>query len=1341
MRNLELLLSSHIDGLSELEGCHELSVDYDTGRVYLTTRDSKVICLDPQAQEILWTLSLVEQGYATPSEGSVIIAIQHLPDQQSVCVATGRGDVLLYNTLSCELECVGSVESGLTSMTWSPDQQLLVLSTGASTLILMTKDFDPIIETAMHPQEFGEQQPITVGWGKKETQFHGTAGKQAAVRTMEDVKPALAWDDMKVRVSWRGDGQFFTVSAISPDTGVRKLRIWSRDCILQYTSEDLNGLEQALSWKPSGSLIVVSQRLEDRHDVIFFEKNGLRHGEFTLPFDKMAVKVCEILWNTESSVMAVWLEDLHSEAGQAPCSYVQLWTVGNYHWYLKQSLDFPASDRLTAMQWDPEHGYRLHIITQSARYLQYTWSWATNHSKGTDCSDDAYVAVIDGDKVLMTPFRKMVVPPPISAYTMHLPKPVNQVCFAPPPHSNKMAALMSDGKIAIYVKSAGENHSSDIDSTVRLVAAGGNGFKAMVTPHSLKAVLCIEDESGSPLVHSYPSQYHHLQWVSSQTFILISSDPGGVGSTLHRVSLSEEDVEMPKLCVKSQSTIFGQVYRVSCNPSTETIAVQLVDGSVVTTDNEPIVKLPQPCTQMALCTMGGQEVVLGLTERYRFYINETEFASNCTSFAVHDEYLLMTTHSHTCRCISLNSNPKAESKSLDESIRRVERGSRIVVVVPGDTKLILQMPRGNLETIHPRALVLSAIKKLLNGLKYQEAFLVMKRHRINWNLFYDHDPKAFFNNIDHFVRELDSATSLNLFLADLKEEDTTQTLYSAAYSRSPEKTKTAGGSKVDAVCDAVRESLDRIDPNKFFLSVLTAHVKKNQPELEIALQRIQQLTQLTRPGTGNDPGPGSGCDCPTPDEALRYLIILVDVNQLFDVALGTYDFKLVLMVAEKSQKDPKEYLPFLNQLRSLETNYQRYTIDKHLRRYSKALRHISRCPGDERFVECMSLVAEHKLYSEALQLFDRGSERYEAIGIAYGDYLQSKNRYADAALVFTLCSQWERALEMHSRCGQWQQAFCMASRLNYTADQLAETARKLAVYLSGHRRHSEAASILVEYADDVEEAISVLITGCHWAESLRLMYKHKREDIIETHLKPALVERCSSTQASLENFLVTFDKHKKRLAVVRENKLCQEQEEGADFNDVDADLYSDTSSVGGSAMGSVTSFGSSSSAYSTSTTSSKTSGRSRKNRRKAEQKKRSLKEGSKHEDLALLDALIEIMKNVDQLKGDVGHLLPILVMFDFKEEAQQLQQSLQDALKSLEAGRAEIWIGNITQPTMGTAAGFGPQYTSNAIAASMTAPGPLGAPPSTPSPDDVALFVPPKLSKDDKWRLHMLEPR
>lgn len=64
-------------------------------------------------------------------------------------------------------------------MEWSPDQELLVLVTKEMNMILMNM-FDPMSEVNLLNEEFGEKQFITVGWGKKETQFHGSAGKQAA---------------------------------------------------------------------------------------------------------------------------------------------------------------------------------------------------------------------------------------------------------------------------------------------------------------------------------------------------------------------------------------------------------------------------------------------------------------------------------------------------------------------------------------------------------------------------------------------------------------------------------------------------------------------------------------------------------------------------------------------------------------------------------------------------------------------------------------------------------------------------------------------------------------------------------------------------------------------------------------------------------------------------------------------------------------------------------------------------------------------------------------------------------------------------------------------------------
>lgn len=46
-----------------------------------------------------------------------------------------------------------------------------------------------------------------------------------------------------------------------------------------------------------------------RHDIVFFERNGLRHGEFGLPHGDSSGNcvVKELDWNCDSSILAVSL--------------------------------------------------------------------------------------------------------------------------------------------------------------------------------------------------------------------------------------------------------------------------------------------------------------------------------------------------------------------------------------------------------------------------------------------------------------------------------------------------------------------------------------------------------------------------------------------------------------------------------------------------------------------------------------------------------------------------------------------------------------------------------------------------------------------------------------------------------------------------------------------------------------------------------------------------------------------------------------------------------------------------------------------------------------------------
>lgn len=100
--------------------------------------------------------SLTSAGFLPEDGGGLVVGLRELAELESACLATATGDVVLFNLNTCrvraqvnvaaasrvagadqecgasQLECVGSVDSGLTSMSWSPDEELVVLTTGES---------------------------------------------------------------------------------------------------------------------------------------------------------------------------------------------------------------------------------------------------------------------------------------------------------------------------------------------------------------------------------------------------------------------------------------------------------------------------------------------------------------------------------------------------------------------------------------------------------------------------------------------------------------------------------------------------------------------------------------------------------------------------------------------------------------------------------------------------------------------------------------------------------------------------------------------------------------------------------------------------------------------------------------------------------------------------------------------------------------------------------------------------------------------------------------------------------------------------------------------------------
>jgi elongator complex protein 1 len=172
----------------------------------------------------------------------------------------------------------------------------------------------------------------------------------------------LDWDQKKGSISWRSDGEYFVVNFIDSEAECRKFQVFNRESVLYSTVEnDINVLDSPITWKFSKSLIASSIYRFKKHEIVFFERNGLVHGGFPLPFAFNTMKVKEILWNLDSSILCVWSEKTDSESNKYDFvqSVVQLWTMTNYYWYLKQSYNFEMSNKVTALSWDPEdsNGY------------------------------------------------------------------------------------------------------------------------------------------------------------------------------------------------------------------------------------------------------------------------------------------------------------------------------------------------------------------------------------------------------------------------------------------------------------------------------------------------------------------------------------------------------------------------------------------------------------------------------------------------------------------------------------------------------------------------------------------------------------------------------------------------------------------------------------------------------------------------------------------------------------------------------------------------------------------------------------------------------------------------
>lgn len=537
-----------------------------------------------------------------------------------------------------------------------------------------------------------------------------------------------------VEMCWRADGSGVAVNVHAEGSAHRKVLIFNSDLELQASGrfEDarpVTHLTPCIDWCPNHSLIASCTQRKSKAQIVFFEPNGLRHREFTVPNVEAATEsVVFIRWNTVSTILAVVVTD-----ATAKTSRLQLWMRSNYHWYLKHETRLQSI--VSQLTWHPEKENSLYILLTTGEIAIQSFDWITIVAMGMVGSPICTAAVTDGDKLLLTHFHQAIVPPPMSSAALQFPLPIASVSFSPA--ADQVMVALSDGSIHFT------DHNSTICQAPRLPWEGsGTSIRQLVwlDANSMTYLVAMKDKllyvcgDASQYVHVNAPVLRFVQSPTARTVVYIHLENG----------------EINRFC-----DFNGELYM-------ETLQV-----------------LDQPCSSICVAEIDEHQVAFVTLNQSRLCVNATLIEKNVASMTISPShgYLMFTT---------LGQTPELKFIALDNlshvvATRKLERGSRIVAVTPEEPQVVLQMPRGNLEGIFPHQLVKAVIETKLHRQQYGDALEVCRKHRVDMQrlVTFGDSENTFANNCLHLITQIPPAlrvNRLNLFITNLRDEPTQQGL-------------------------------------------------------------------------------------------------------------------------------------------------------------------------------------------------------------------------------------------------------------------------------------------------------------------------------------------------------------------------------------------------------------------------------------------------------------------------------------------------------------------------------------------------------------------------------------
>ncbi|MCP9262640.1 Elongator complex protein 1 [Dirofilaria immitis] len=847
---------------------------------------------------------------------------------------------------------------------------------------------------------------------------------------------------------------------------------------------------------------------------------------------------------------------------------MSFWCVSNYDWMLKYRI--MVINGFLFVCWHESNPNQFCYITQNGRAIFIEFDFIYNFC-------DGIVLSIAGSNVRVTNLKTAPIPPPMCHYELIFPNTVCEVvqyndvaAFLLADHS-LFAYKLREGKFEKYAEygtiDLPENcicynlYLNDFDQLSAIVL-----LRSVVILQSIAIIhtrhICLYSMEKPFIWHSCVSNGYIIQRVDGEWFSLTK----------------DEDKE--NYYLKTQK-LFGTGSALHCCYYSPT-----------------------------------KDSIFGINKTRDLIVNSRSVLKNIGSYTVDQDYLLTITfvsclNSSKLQVVELKDILTIDNKISYKTSRTVERGAMLIGHEVGGTRIWLQMPRGNLETIYLQELLLKKLKELLNNLLFKDAAIIMKKHRIDMNLFYDHNPEFFMKHIGQFVEDIGSAELLNLFIASLNNDNVPTDAYLGNYINNSH-------AKFDKRAEKMGKlSLDDAHITDLYTTVISTYLKEQPPQISKALSALRERSLKLSNGMILE------------KEWIAYISLLAPNENLFSLALSTYDLSLAHAVAQNSQM---------------------YKIDIHLGLFQRAVRNLSEL--DDHWNEAVEIIKRQNLYAEALAIY-RGKKTYLKACELCATHLMNKRCFEEAALLFKRANNVVLALQCYKSVQNWKGVIECGRIMNMEKEMLDDLLQKMIPHFENKRNFMNIAEILsfidkesnkmqvVEYyckADAWDFAMNLAFGNEELTEIVSKMASIRCEQILQAteNWKNLLEQYCcrlelvfsetSTTVSDMSKISATSAVSARRRKHVEKGLLCHLSSviSNAIINDINI-VYENFSML--------------------------------------LQEEKKLKEGTQYEDAALLNALKDTVLLIDSQQDELILLLPTLVAIDAIEEARALQNQFLTLLK------------------------------------------------------------------------------